>query len=368
MRALYLLISFAALMLSGQTPNQSRLEEMHSASGQTDQLPPELRKNAPRLPSITVTVALEGGESLFLAPLVMDSRDDETACRVANIFKNGNIRLEIPPPPDSQMRHNEERDRGMTTANAVAPNSCFLIKVMLPGYRSFSGTVRDQQVIVLARLGEHEGSTVSVTSLSVPDKARKAYERAEAALSKEKWAEAQKHLEQATSFYPAYAMAWSELGLALERQGKMDAATEACRKAVAADPNYIKPLDQLAALAGRQQHWEDERQQAAEALKLHPVEFPGVYYRSAEACFHLGRYTEAEKAARSTIEVDQRHEFPQAYLLLAAVLAQKGDRDAVVKELREYLKAAPHADNVGQISQQVARLTRDQAAGSVTAP
>jgi tetratricopeptide (TPR) repeat protein len=82
----------------------------------------------------------------------------------------------------------------------------------------------------------------------------------------------------------------------------------------------------------------------------------------------LGRYTEAEKAARSTIEVDQRHEFPQAYLLLAAVLAQKGDRDAVVKELREYLKAAPHADNVGQISQQVARLTRDQAAGSVAAP
>ncbi|MGA7415943.1 MAG: tetratricopeptide repeat protein [Bryobacteraceae bacterium] len=348
MRAACLLVIFATL-LAGQAPNQSRLGEMYAPAGQSEQLPPELRKNAPHLVSITIKVVLEGGESLSVAPLVMDARSEEGVCRLANIFKNGSIRLEIAVPTETRAKMDSEPARA----------TCFLPKVMLPGYRSFSGTVQDQQVIVLARLGEHEGSTVSVTSLSAPEKARRAYEQGEAALSRQKYVEAQKHFEQATSIYPAYAMAWSELGIALERQDQMSAAAEAYRKAAATDPKYIKPLVQLAGLAGRQQHWDDERTDAAAALKLHPVEFPGVYYYFAEACFHLARYPEAEDAARSAIEVDQHHEFPQAYLLLAAVLAQKGDRDAAVKELREYLKAAPHAGDAPKIREQVVRLAQN---------
>jgi tetratricopeptide (TPR) repeat protein len=348
MRVACLLICLAAL-LSGQVPNQSRLEAMHAPAGQSDQLPPELRKNASHLVSITVKVIAEGDQSAGLAPLVMDQRSDDTVCRVANIFKNGSIRLEIPVPADNQARID----------GAAVKGTCFLSKVMLPGYRSFSGMVHDQQIIVLSRLGEHEGSTVSVTSLSVPEKARRAYERGEAALSQQKWADAQQSLEQATSIYPEYAMAWSELGISFENQNRLDQAAEAFRKASASDPKYIKPLVQLAALAGRQQHWEDERREAASAMTLHPVEFPGVYYYFAEANFHLGRYPDAESGARSAIEVDQHREFPRAYLLLATVLAQKGDRDAVVRELREYLKAAPRADDAGKIKEQLARITQN---------
>jgi TolA-binding protein len=348
MRTACLLVSFATL-LAGQVPGQSRLEQMHAPAGQSEQLPPELRKNAPHLVSITIKVALEGGESLPVMPLVMDARSEDGVCRLADVFKNGNIRLEISAPSVSGTKMDNEPARAI----------CFLPKVMVPGYRSFSGTVQDQQIIVLARLGEHEGSTVSVTSLNAPEKARKAYERGEGALSRQKYAEAQKHFDQATGIYPSYAMAWSELGTTLERQGQMDQAAEAYRKAATADPKYIRPLAQLAGLAGRQQHWDDERTDAATALKLHPIEFPGVYYYFAEACFHLDRYSEAEDAARGAIEVDQHREFPQAYLLLAAVLSHKGDHDAAVKQLREYLKAAPHADDAPKIREQVARLTQN---------
>ncbi len=347
MRFACLLVGFAAL-LSGQAPNQSRLEQMHAPAGQSDQLPPELRRNAPHLVSITVKVIAEGGESAGVAPLVMDLQSDDAVCRVANVFKNGSIRLEI-PAPEKQAKMN----------NDAAQSTCFLSKVMLPGYRSFSGVVHDQQVIVLNRLGEQEGSTVSVTSLSVPEKAKKAYERAEAAMSRQRWAEAEKHFGQATTIDPNYAMAWSELGIALERQDKLAEAADAYRKAAVADTKYIKPLVQLAGLAGRQQHWEDERREAAAAMPLHPVEFPGAYYYFAEANFHLGHYAEAEDGARGAIAVDQHREFPRAYLLLATVLAQKGDRDAVVKELREYLKAAPDADDTVRIKEQLARLTRN---------
>jgi Flp pilus assembly protein TadD len=260
-----------------------------------------------------------------MTPLVMDARSDESVCRVANVFKNGSIRLEIPPDATSGTV-NQPREEPNPTRD-----SCFLLKVMLPGYRSYSGNVRDQQVIVLSRLGEHEGSTVSVTSLSAPEKAKKAFERAESAVSRQKWPVAQRYFERATSLYPAYAMAWSDLGTTMEAQGRTDDAATAYHKAADADPKYIKPLVQLAGLAGKQQHWEVERQNAALALKLHPVEFPSVYFYLAEANFQLGHYVEAEEAARGAIEIDQHHEFPQVYLLLAAVQAQKGDRDAAAK-------------------------------------
>jgi len=50
------------------------------------------------------------------------------------------------------------------------------------------------------RLGEHEGSSVSLASLSAPIKARKAYERGEALMPKRKWAEAEKHFKERLTF------------------------------------------------------------------------------------------------------------------------------------------------------------------------
>jgi len=336
-RRIALISILAGLALHGQ----SRIQTMHAPAGQSDQLPPEARQGAAlRSTTITVRVVLEGGESLTVAPLVMESKGDPSVCRVGNAFSNGNIRLEVLDSPDSPEH----------------AGSCLLLKVMVPGYQSFSGVVHDGKTIPLKRLGEHEGSSVSITSLRTPAKARKAYERGESAILKHKWPDARKYLDEAVALYPEYAMAWSELGLVREQAAEYPAAAQAYEKAASADPKYIKPLVQLAGLSSFQKSWNDEMRWSEKALKLHPVDFPAAYYYFSEASFHLGRQADAETALRGLIRMDQRSEYPQAHVLLASVLTEKGDRVVAQAELREYLRVAPKAADAADVRARMEQL------------
>src|SRR5207253_5341861 len=112
--------------------------------------------------------------------------------------------------------------------------------------------VYDGQMVLLKRLGPHEGSTVSVTVLAAPAKATKAYSKGELAIARKHWDEAVSAFRKAVDEYPKYAVAWSELGRALEAMGNMEAAEDAYRQAWAADAMYLKPYLQFAALAARQ--------------------------------------------------------------------------------------------------------------------
>ncbi len=318
-----------------------RLGAMHAPVGQSEQLSPEARQGAAlRTATFDIQVVLDGGEPLSIAPLVMESSADPGVCRVANTFRNGRIRLVAPLETD-----------GSRTV------SCFLPKVMLAGYRSFSGTARDGMVITLRRLGDQEGSTVSITSLRVPDIARKAYERGEAAMIKRNWTAAQKQFEQATAIYPAYAMAWSERAVAFEQQGRIRDARDAFRKSSAADPKYIKPIVQLAGLEGRQQSWGDEMELSKRALSLHAVEFPDAYFCYAESAYHLGRLADAEAAVREAIQLDQHREFPKVHFLLGLVLAERGASSAAAQELRLFLELVPRAEDAQQAREKIAQLT-----------
>lgn len=324
-----------------------RLGQMHAPAGQSEQLPPEVRVGASlRTVTLMVTVVPEDGATLDTAPLVLESRLDPVACRVSNVFRNGGVRLEVPDSKEDPAEHDA---RGF---------SCYLSKVMLPGYRSFSGLVRDGTVISLHRLGEHEGSTVSITSLSAPEPARKAYQKGEAALHRHKWAEARRQFERATDLYNGYAVAWSELGVALEQQSLFVEADAAWRRSSAADPRYIRPLVQRAALAGKQQRWLDQFDSAGRALRLHAVEFPGAYLSYAEATYHLGRLQEAETACRGAIQADQAREFPRAHFLLASILDKKGERSRAAEEFREFLRHTPEGDEAETARRQLAEMER----------
>jgi len=95
------------------------------------------------------------------------------------------------------------------------------LRVVLPGFSSnplqlnrvmssFEST--DVGRIVLHRLNQAEGSTVSVTSAAAPEAARKDLEKGRALEKKDKWDDAEKLFEKATEIYPKFAVAWFELG------------------------------------------------------------------------------------------------------------------------------------------------------------
>jgi tetratricopeptide (TPR) repeat protein len=267
-------------------------------------------------------------------------------CLIRNVFGNGNVVY----LPDWRSRPYDSR-----TAD-VCP-----VVILLEGYRRAQVTLRDGAVIVLKRIGDHEGSTVSMTALKAPEDARKAYDKGVAAMSRKKWSAAQAEFERAVAVYPDYAAAWSDLGEAFREQSKLTEARGAYERAQKADPKYVKPYLQLARLALAEGRMQDALRITGSALELNPIEFPGIFFYHAVASFNLKQLDAAEKSARQTIELDPNHELPRAEHLLGTVLAAKGDRRGAIEHLRKYLEIAPKSTDAAEVKQRIAELERGPA-------
>jgi tetratricopeptide (TPR) repeat protein len=289
-------------------------------------------------------LALEDGTPFSTMPMVVPSTHyDAPECIIRNLFGNGQIVYYV-----------NWRSPGYSRETPDLCRAAFTV----PGYQRADVILRDGAVILMKRLGDHEGYSVSMTVLKAPPEARKAYGKGVAAIAKRKWAEAQKELQRAIGIYPDYAPAWSDLGLAFMEQSQPKEAVSAWERAIEADPKYAKPYLQLARLAVNEGRMEDAVQIANRALSARAAAPPGIYFYQAVANFNLHRLDAAEKGARQTIGLDANHEYTQAEHLLGEVLAAKGDRAGAVEHLKRYLELAPKAQDVPAVKQRIAELER----------
>ena len=288
-------------------------------------------------------IATEDGAPLPTTPQVIPVLSTALVqeCIIVNIFGSGNVLYVV---------NWRSRPYDPSTADACD------VTIRLKGYRAVTVTLRNDSTVVLKRIGLHEGSTVSATSLQASPQAKKEYGKGVNSLTDEKWASAQKHLEKAVEIDPQYAAAWSDLGEALLRQSKPDDARAAWEKAVAADPKYIRPYVQLAGLDLTQKRNEDAAAIAGRAVAMNPLEFPQLYFYFAVANFNLKHYEVAEKNAKRAIDVDTDHEVPRAQVLLATLLAARGDRSGALEHFKKYIELAPKAPDAAQIQRAIAEL------------
>jgi tetratricopeptide (TPR) repeat protein len=214
-------------------------------------------------------------------------------------------------------------------------------------------------VIIVKRSGvDAEGLAVSVATLEAPPEARKAWQKGMKAIGDQRWAQAEKELRQAVTIYPQYASAWSALGEALSELSRPEEARAAWRRAIEADPNYVKPYVLLAQLSVREGKMEDAAGITGRALEVRYTQSVPVYFYHAVANLALGRLELAEKSARKAVELDPEHEVPKAELLLGTILAGEGNRQGAVEHMKEYLKAVPKAEDARQVKQRIAELER----------
>ena len=153
------------------------------------------------------TLATEDGSPLPNTPQIIPDYTDVLVpnCYILTTFGNGSVEY---------MVNWRSRSYDMKTADVCS------VTIRLKGYRTTQATLRNDAVIVLKRLGDNEGSMVSMTALKAPEEARKVYGKGVVAMTDEKWAAAQKHFERAVEIYPEYAGAWSDLGEVLHKQSK----------------------------------------------------------------------------------------------------------------------------------------------------
>lgn len=255
---------------------------------------------------------------------------------------------------------------GTTLGNTIQNTTRSLygceLRVMVPGYHPLTAPLTQQmelgQVNVgtlrLRRLENMSGSAISVTSLLVPDKAKKEYEKALKDRQNNHTESALKHLKNAIELYDKYAAAWNELGQFYLAGGEPDKSVEAFQKAIESDPQYFPPYLSLATLQIQQQEWYAAVETAGRVLEMDSsVGFAS--FLQGIGNFNLNRLDAAEQSARQA-ERGPHENIPQVHALLADILLRKQNYEEAAKEIRAYLQEAPEGQLAGRMKENLARL------------
>jgi hypothetical protein len=212
--------------------------------------------------------------------------------------------------------------------------------------------------LVMHRMGQVEGLTISATSAMAPKDAQKAFEKGREKAGKQKFDEAGALFEKAVQIYPKYAAAWFELGRIQLQKNEPDAARHSFEQSVAADSKYINPYRGLAELDTQQQHWESLVKVTDHLLALNPISFPDAWLRNALGHYYMHDFGPAEKSARQGMKVDEGHQVGKLEYLLGVILMQKGDYQEAAVHIQNYLKQATAPADVEDAQKRLAEITR----------
>jgi TolA-binding protein len=241
------------------------------------------------------------------------------------------------------------------------------LQAVLPGFTSQSIDMSSKMTsfettdvgrLVLHRIGQVEGLTISATSAMAPKEAQKAFEKGRDKANKQKFDEAQSLFEKAVQIYPRYAVAWFELGRIQLQKNEEVQARNSFEQSIAADSKYANPYRGLAELDTRQKLWEPLVKVTDQLLALNPVSFPDAWLRNALGHYYLHDFGAAEKSARQGMKVDDSHQVPKLEYLLGVILMQKQDYQEAAVHIQNYLKLATEASDVEAARKQLAEITR----------
>ncbi|HUA16425.1 MAG TPA: tetratricopeptide repeat protein [Verrucomicrobiae bacterium] len=244
-----------------------------------------------------------------------------------------------------------------------------LVQGVVPGFHSSTialteHNLRDQPdlgTITISRAGRDAATTLSRTTDTASPKAIKSFEKARSRMIERDSDGAEKELEKTVQIDPHFAEAWLQLGK-LQEVSEPQAARESFSKALAADPNYVLPYEQLAVLAAQSSNWQEVLDNTNRVIQLYPEGTPEVWYMNALANYQLGKPDAAEAGAQKSLALDPRHSVLNTEQLLAVILAGKGDFSGALDHLRNSLKYVPPGPNADLLKQQIAQLEQHVAA------
>lgn len=269
--------------------------------------------------------------------------------------------------PGNGTFNSQQGTMGNNSFNMANPLWNCELRAAYPGYRSDVVEISmrkpldspDVGTIILHRLANVVGSTISLTSALAPKSAQKDYQKGVQLAAKGDFQQAEQRLRKATDSYPKYAVAWFALAELQQKTGNVEGARTSYAAAIAADSKYVSPYSQLGFLAAQEGKWQDAADYSKHVIQLNSVEFPGAFWLNALANYKLKRLDEAEKSAKELLKADTRHKFPQAEGLLGEISWEKGNYPEAATHLRAYLALHPDAKDADNIRQALAKI--DQA-------
>ena len=249
--------------------------------------------------------------------------------------------------------------RGPVTAPMGRMNlyHCHLV-VHVPGYRSDRLPLRsagslernDVGTIVLHRLQGFEGHTVSLTSLTAPRAAKRAYEKGIRMLRRvsPNYEKSAAHLETAVEAYPEYAEAWAALGEVRLGLDDLEGAKEALTRSIDADPKLLRPYEPLMQMAYRYNEWAALNSLSERYLKLAPGS-AYVQFLAATSAAQLGKFDRAESLVLKMRDHGEAERWPLTRVVMGMVHERRAQFEKAAREYESFLEVASDPRTVSKV-------------------
>lgn len=194
---------------------------------------------------------------------------------------------------------------------------------------------------------------LSVREVSVPSKARKAFEKGVERLAKNDPSGSLVHFQRAISKFPEYYEAYYATGLAELRLEREEDAESAFQKSIDLSAGHYAPAQvALGSMLCDRGEFAAAESPIRRGLELDPSSWVGRLYL-ARALFGQQRWAEAEESAQELILLNPQ--VREAYLVLAGIHFHENEETAALNDLGEYLKLDHHSELSAKI-----RSTREQ--------
>jgi lipoprotein NlpI len=199
---------------------------------------------------------------------------------------------------------------------------------------------------------------VNAALASVPEAARKAYEKSMESVATGDHKKAIEHLKQAIAYYPAFPIALNELGIQYIKVGELGAAVEMLRAAVKLDPEAFMPRLNYGIALLQKKNFAEAKLQLEEALRRNPNAATAHLYLGI-TMIHEARYGEAEQAFQQAIRIG-RQAVAVAHYYLGGLYWRRGELKLAADELEKYLQASPSANDAEKVKSTIKELRSKQ--------
>ncbi len=216
-----------------------------------------------------------------------------------------------------------------------------------------------RRVVVSLRLDDIErtgAGTVSTRDLSIPDKARREFVKANELLAKNDVRAAIAHLERATGIAPQFSAAWNQLGTIAYQTQKFHMAEQHFRRALKENPDDYSPLVNLGGVLLNLGQLDEAWKYNVDAVLKRPAD-PLANSQLGMTYLALNKYELAEKYLLEASRLDPAH-FSHPQLQLAEVYLRRKEPLRAADQLEDFLRYHPDYSRAAAMRRVIAKLRR----------
>jgi Tfp pilus assembly protein PilF len=201
---------------------------------------------------------------------------------------------------------------------------------------------------------EHRRHAVTARELTIPDRAIREYAAAQRDLEKSDVEAAEKHLEQAVTLAPQFAIAWNTLGTIAYQTRRFPLAEQRFRTSLKHDRTAYEPLVNLGGVLVTQHKLDEALEVNVHATLTRPNDALansqlGMTY------FELGQFDAAIKYLEKARTLDPAH-FSHPQLFLAEIHLRRKENLAAADVLEDFLNHHPDYPQAQAVRDNIEKL------------